>query len=264
MSESDSNAINKNDQQLNRSSSTDEKDPNYSFVNSIGHQVFSTFQRIGKEFTTLTKTTFDSETDSSIDQIHDSTSPRPTTIHYHSVETASSSMNPFKNMDISELKALADLDDEEIELLKSNPELSAENVDDIIDILNQHEQQQQHANSKKSAKSSTYSSQNYDTDNYDAVRNNHNNHNSNTRSNEEDTQKVSDIIFSHLQFLNSTDETLLNVDDWEDDDDNGYLLIPVSEDEFYEMEEVGSRVVVSSSGRDYCCSTTYTKPESHK
>jgi hypothetical protein len=50
--------------------------------------------------------------------------------------------------------------------------------------------------------------------------------------------KLTDIIYNHLEFLNSKDEADLETDDWDDDDDTGYLMIPVTEEEFFEMELV--------------------------
>jgi hypothetical protein len=50
--------------------------------------------------------------------------------------------------------------------------------------------------------------------------------------------KLTDIIYNHLEFLNSKEEADLETDDWDDDDDTGYLMIPVTEEEFFEMEHV--------------------------
>ena len=43
---------------------------------------------------------------------------------------------------------------------------------------------------------------------------------------------------SEQSFLQSVEE-----DEWENDDDNGYIVVPISSEEFFEMEEVSVEVM---------------------
>jgi hypothetical protein len=46
-----------------------------------------------------------------------------------------------------------------------------------------------------------------------------------------------DVLYSGAA-SNGRNQAAVVIDEWENDDDAGYVVIPLSEDEFFEMEEV--------------------------
>lgn len=66
-----------------------------------------------------------------------------------------------------------------------------------------------------------------------------NNEDCHLESNYNITQKISELLLSLQNRTLLTDGINdMLTDEWDDDDDNGYLIITLSEDEFFELEEV--------------------------
>ena len=64
---------------------------------------------------------------------------------------------------------------------------------------------------------------------------------------EESAEMASSKLFSYIRQLESSEGR--DADEWENDDDNGYMVVSLTEEEFYNLEEEASKALQSPAGR---------------